>query len=232
MRDRQVVLELPELEQRLSNLQTQVERLWRKAEASVPPIEQRLAAMADQYAEYLKRWATTVERHTQAVAQLEAYASEWKDASSRVRQETADRLQDRRHPFSVVERVLARVEHPAAQQRLRKGARALERIAAGLCRRGRFGHRGQRRGAQVVRQDDDGRGRFVEGRLSALHGPSRNCRTTCTWSGWTIIGAWPTPANSCTCARGPRRAISAAVSRLSRSDSAPRRTSVGQRIWS
>jgi hypothetical protein len=94
MRDRQVVLELPELEQRLSNLQTQVERLWRKAEANVPPIEQRLAAMADQYAEYLKRWAGTVERHTQAVSQLEAYASEWKDASSRVRQETAERLQE------------------------------------------------------------------------------------------------------------------------------------------
>ena len=94
MRDRQVVLELPELEQRLSNLQTQVERLWRKAEANVPPIEQRLAAMADQYAEYLKRWASTVERHTQAVSQLEAYASEWKDASSRVRQETTDRLHE------------------------------------------------------------------------------------------------------------------------------------------
>ena len=89
-----LVLELPELEQRLSNLQSQVERLWRKAETSVPPIEQRLAAMADQYAEYLKRWAATVERHTNAVSQLEAYASEWKDASTRVRQETADRLQE------------------------------------------------------------------------------------------------------------------------------------------
>jgi hypothetical protein len=87
-------LELPELEQRLSNLQSQVERLWRKAEASVPPIEQRLAVMADQYAEYLKRWAATVERHTQAVSQLEAYASEWKDASTRVRQETAERLHE------------------------------------------------------------------------------------------------------------------------------------------
>jgi hypothetical protein len=94
MRDRHIVLELPELEQRLSNLQSQVERLWRKAETSVPPIEQRLAAMADQYAEYLKRWAATVERHTTAVSQLEAYASEWRDSSTRVRQETADRLQD------------------------------------------------------------------------------------------------------------------------------------------
>ena len=88
------MLELPELEQRLSNLQSQVERLWKKAEANVPPIEQRLAAMADQYAEYLKRWAATVERHTNAVAQLEAYANEWKDASTRVRQETAERLHE------------------------------------------------------------------------------------------------------------------------------------------
>ncbi len=88
------MLELPELEQRLSNLQSQVERLWKKAEASVPPIEQRLAAMADQYAEYLKRWAATVERHTNAVAQLEVYANEWKDASARVRQETTDRLHE------------------------------------------------------------------------------------------------------------------------------------------
>lgn len=88
------MLELPELEQRLSNLQSQVERLWRKAESSVPPVEQRLAAMADQYAEYLKRWAATVERHTQAVAQLESYAAEWKDAGTRVRQETADRLHE------------------------------------------------------------------------------------------------------------------------------------------
>ena len=88
------MLELPELEQRLSNLQSQVERLWRKAEASVPPIEQRLASMADQYAEYLKRWAVTVERHAQAVAQLETYAQEWKDASSQMRQETAERLHE------------------------------------------------------------------------------------------------------------------------------------------
>ena len=45
-------------------------------------------------AEYLKRWAATVERHTTAVSQLETYASEWKDSSPRVRQETADRLQE------------------------------------------------------------------------------------------------------------------------------------------
>jgi hypothetical protein len=131
MRDRQVVLELPELEQRLSNLQTQVERLWRKAEASVPPIEQRLAAMADQYAEYLKRWATTVERHTQAVAQLEAYASEWKDASSRVRQETADRLQDLETTIEREWDTLKRMQEEPIRQ-LREQAESLQQASLAM----------------------------------------------------------------------------------------------------
>jgi hypothetical protein len=128
---RRHVLELPELEQRLSNLQSQVERLWKKAEANVPPIEQRLAAMADQYAEYLKRWAATVERHTQAVAQLEAYASEWKDASTRVRQETADRLHELE---STIERewdTLKRMqEHPIRE--LREQAESLTQVSLAM----------------------------------------------------------------------------------------------------
>jgi len=127
------VVELPELEQRLSNLQQQVERLWRKAEASVPPIEQRLAAMADQYADYLKRWASTVERHTQAVTQLEEYASEWKDASSRVRQETTDRLQELE---ATVERewdVLKRMQEQPIRE-LREQAESLQQASLAMAR--------------------------------------------------------------------------------------------------
>lgn len=125
------MLELPELEQRLSNLQSEVERLWRKAEASVPPVEQRLATMADQYAEYLKRWAATVERHTQAVAQLEAYASEWKDASARVRQEAADRLQGLE---STIERewdTLRRLQEEPLRE-LREQAESLSQVSLAM----------------------------------------------------------------------------------------------------
>jgi hypothetical protein len=125
------VLELPELEQRLSNLQNQVERLWRKAEASVPPIEQRLASMADQYAEHLKRWAVTVERHTQAVAQLEAYASEFRDASSQMRQETADRLHELE---STIERewdTLKRMQEKPIRE-LREQAESLTQVSVAM----------------------------------------------------------------------------------------------------
>lgn len=126
-----VVLELPELEQRLSNLQNQVERLWRKAEASVPPIEQRLASMAEQYAEHLKRWAVTVERHTQAVAQLEAYASEFRDASSQMRQETADRLHELE---STIERewdTLKRMQEEPVRE-LREQAESLTQVSVAM----------------------------------------------------------------------------------------------------
>ena len=125
------VLELPELEQRLSNLQNQVERLWRKAEASVPPIEQRLASMAEQYAEHLKRWAVTVERHTHAVAQLEAYAGEFRDASSQMRQETADRLHELE---STIERewdTLKRMQEEPIRE-LREQAESLTHVSVAM----------------------------------------------------------------------------------------------------
>ena len=84
----------PELSQRLANLQSQVERLWQRAERNDPPVDQRLSGMADEYAAYLERWANTVERHARAVTQLEAYVSEWKDASGRI-QQRFDRTESR-----------------------------------------------------------------------------------------------------------------------------------------
>ena len=125
------MLELPELEQRLSNLQNQVERLWRKAEASVPPIEQRLASMADQYAEHLKRWAVTVERHTQAVTQLEAYASEWRDASSQMRQETTDRLHELETTIEHEWDTLKRMQEEPIRE-LREQAESLSQVSVAM----------------------------------------------------------------------------------------------------
>src|SRR5947208_7326113 len=61
---------------------------------------------------------------------------------------------------------------------------------------------------------------------------SRKSRTMAIWSGCIRVGAWPTPAISISLAFGPRRVICAAVSGLSRSESSPRSTSVGQRTAS
>jgi len=76
-----VASDVTDLEQRLMNLQWQVERLSQVTEGNVQQVEQRLTGMADQYAENLKRWAITAERHSRTVTQLESYVSEWKDAS-------------------------------------------------------------------------------------------------------------------------------------------------------
>ena len=85
---------VPELEQRLLNLQWQLDRLWQASEGNVQSVEQRLAGMADQYAENLKRWAVTAERHSRTVTQLESYVAEWKDANSRIQQDTFQRLRE------------------------------------------------------------------------------------------------------------------------------------------
>ena len=85
---------MPDLEQRLVNLQWQVERLSQAAEQNVQHVEQRLAGMADQYAENLKRWAVTADRHSRTVTQLESYVGEWREANSRIQQDTFQRLRE------------------------------------------------------------------------------------------------------------------------------------------
>jgi len=89
-----VELNVSDLERRLLNLQWQVERLWQMAEGNVQPLEQRLAATADQYAANLQQWAATAERHAQAVSQLEAYVREWKEAANRLQHDTSERLRE------------------------------------------------------------------------------------------------------------------------------------------
>jgi hypothetical protein len=60
-----------------------------------------------------------------------------------------------------------------------------------------------------------------------VHAASKNSRTTAICSGAMSMGAWPTPANSCSCALGPRCVIASAVASDSRSESAPRSSSTG-----
>lgn len=87
-------MEPNEFERRLTAVQTQLERLSRKAELRATPVEDRLASMAEEYGRHLSTWASTVERHAKVVEQLETYASQWRDASRQMREDTADRLQE------------------------------------------------------------------------------------------------------------------------------------------
>jgi hypothetical protein len=65
-----------------------------------------------------------------------------------------------------------------------------------------------------------------------LYSANKKLRAIAIWCACIRVGAWPTPAISASCGFGPRRVISSAVARDSRSDSSPRISSVGQRIAS
>jgi hypothetical protein len=84
---------ITDLELRLADVQAQLDRLSHTADRRSVPVEERLAALADQYDAYLKRWALAIEWHARAVTQLESHVNEWKDAASRVQEDAADRLQ-------------------------------------------------------------------------------------------------------------------------------------------
>ena len=120
-----------ELEQHLATVRSRLERLSPKVEASVQPIEQRLASMADEYAKYLKVCAVTVERHSRVVGELEAYAGQWRDASRQMREDTADRLQEL---VTTVERgweTLKRMQEEPIRE-LREQAAGLTQVSAAM----------------------------------------------------------------------------------------------------
>jgi hypothetical protein len=58
------------------------------------PAEQRLAALTDECAEIVKRWAQTSERHARAVTRFEAHLAEWNDAGTRLQQDASQRIQE------------------------------------------------------------------------------------------------------------------------------------------
>lgn len=81
------------LEQRLSNLQAQIDAM-RHAAAGDRPLEQRLSSLTDYSTTILKQWAATADRHAKAVSQLEAHLRDLGDAGSRLQQDAEHRLQD------------------------------------------------------------------------------------------------------------------------------------------
>ena len=86
-------LSISDLELRLADVQAQLNRLTLKADHSSVPVEERLAALADQYDAYLKRWAMAVEWHARAVTQLESHVNEWKTATTHIQEDASDRMQ-------------------------------------------------------------------------------------------------------------------------------------------
>lgn len=96
----EVYQQAPEWEQRLSELQTQIDRLslslhlWRQSQDHLQPLERRLAQLTDQCSGLLEQWTLTGERHAQAVGELEHRLSDWNDVESRLHGDTSGRLHD------------------------------------------------------------------------------------------------------------------------------------------
>jgi len=82
------------LEQRLSNLQAQIDAMRHAAGDDPRPLEQRLSTLTDYSTTILKQWSATSDRHAKAVSQLEAHLRELGDAGNRLQQDANQRLQD------------------------------------------------------------------------------------------------------------------------------------------
>lgn len=85
---------VPDLEQRLSDLQTQMERLRHVPGTELAPTEERLSRLADECAEIVRRWSLTSERHARAVTRFETYLGEWHDAGARLQHDASERIQE------------------------------------------------------------------------------------------------------------------------------------------
>ncbi|MGC4081135.1 MAG: anti-sigma factor [Vicinamibacterales bacterium] len=90
--------EAPSFEQRLSDLQAQIDRLtialqlWRDAQERVIPPDERLSRFADDVGDVLREWSAIGDRHARAVDALEQQVAAFADIESRLHRESADRF--------------------------------------------------------------------------------------------------------------------------------------------
>jgi hypothetical protein len=85
---------VPDFEQRLSNLQAQMDRLRPTPGGEYSPAEQQLAQLTDQCAEIVRRWSVTSERHARAVSRFETHLTEWNEAGARLQEDASQRIKE------------------------------------------------------------------------------------------------------------------------------------------
>ena len=86
------------LEQTISDLQAQIERLSlalnqrHETERQLQPLEERLSQLTERGTEILNHLVDTDERHTHAVSAVEARLSEWGAIEGRLHQDSLERI--------------------------------------------------------------------------------------------------------------------------------------------
>jgi len=130
----QVYQEVPGIDQRLGELQSQLDRLtvslqlWRDQQEHLKPAEDRLADLTRQVTSILNQWSSTGERQARAVGQLEERVSAFGAVEERLHQDAAERLR-------ALERVIEqewtalREIHEAPVRELREQADTLSRVS-------------------------------------------------------------------------------------------------------
>jgi hypothetical protein len=88
------------LEQRLSELQAQIDQLnlslhlWRQKEDQLQPTERRLLQLTDRAKDVLDQWSTAGERHEQTLRQIETRLSGLSALETRVQHDASERIHD------------------------------------------------------------------------------------------------------------------------------------------
>ena len=137
------VPQIPELEQRLSELQAQIDRLtlslhlWRQTQERLQPMENRLSQLTDHCAEILNQWTATGERHAHAVGELEARLNRLSTAEARLQEEASYRFRDLERTIEQEWSTIRQVHEEPVKQ-LREQAATLTEVciaAAGTAQR-------------------------------------------------------------------------------------------------
>jgi chromosome segregation ATPase len=87
---RQVTQQVPELDQRLAELQTQIDQLtlslhlWRDTQDRLQPTEERLSELTERAAGILDQWTSSGARHARAIGELEVRLHDLHTLESRV----------------------------------------------------------------------------------------------------------------------------------------------------
>lgn len=100
---RSVSQDIPDLERRLTELQSQINRLslslhlWHERQERLQPVENRLHQLTDQYSEMVDRAAVTGDRHAQMLGELEHRLLERSSVDAQAQADSSARVLDLQH---------------------------------------------------------------------------------------------------------------------------------------
>jgi hypothetical protein len=189
-----VYQQVPELEQRLSELQAQIDRLslslhlWRQTQDHLQPMERRLSQLTDQCAEILDRWAVTGERHAQVVNELETRLTEWNNTEARLQQDASQRIQ---HLGRIIEREwtdLRRI-HEEPMRELREQAATLGEVSIAAAHSAQAGFERAEARLAAIEQDLH---RWVTDLAREVRMAVADHRAGTDRPGWPHVGPSPT----------------------------------------